>query len=124
MALSPVFSCLSQLTLMIKSVVIVGRLEENVLSTHITFLFVFCQSVDGEWGDHMMLYAVANVVSSTVRVLSVQDGAPSWTHVEPLVPHEHNRVLNIANARELHYTSLRCIGNNTHILLYLPIIVM
>ncbi|WAR04908.1 VL96-like protein [Mya arenaria] len=61
-------------------------------------------SMDGEWGDHLQLRAVSNVVESTIKVLSIRNREVVWTSIGSDVnTHSSDRVLTVGNVSERHY---------------------
>ncbi|XP_052803776.1 uncharacterized protein LOC128233930 isoform X2 [Mya arenaria] len=64
-------------------------------------------SMDGEWGDHLQLRAVSNVVESTIKVLSIRNRDVVWTSIgSDKDSHSSDRVLTVGNVNERHYASL------------------
>ncbi|XP_052805797.1 uncharacterized protein LOC128235103 [Mya arenaria] len=63
--------------------------------------------MDGEWGDHLQLRAVSNVVESTIKVLSIRNRDVVWTSIcSDKDTHSSDRVLTVGNVSERHYSSL------------------
>ncbi|WAR04907.1 VL96-like protein [Mya arenaria] len=58
-------------------------------------------SMDGEWGDHLQLRAVSNVVESTIKVLSIRNRDVVWTSIgSDKDSHSSDRVLTVGNVNE------------------------
>ncbi|XP_052803813.1 uncharacterized protein LOC128233950 isoform X2 [Mya arenaria] len=69
--------------------------------------------LDGEWGDHLQLRAVSNVVGSTIKVLSTRNRDVVWKSIPSGIDtHPSDRVLTIGNVSERHYSSLWPSGRN------------
>ncbi|WAR04853.1 VL96-like protein [Mya arenaria] len=57
--------------------------------------------MDGEWGDHLQLRAVSNVVESTIKVLSIRNRDVVWTSIcSDKDTHSSDRVLTVGNVSE------------------------
>lgn len=68
--------------------------------------------VEGEFGDHLVLRAIVNVVGYEVRVLTVNRVEIGWTRLQPLKENlkSSNPVLTLGLVGEFHYVSLRPLG--------------
>ncbi|XP_052287021.1 uncharacterized protein LOC127882430 [Dreissena polymorpha] len=63
---------------------------------------------EGEWGDHVILRAVANITGRKIKILSVNGKTSSWTSVEPSSKQpEQIPAILLGHVGESHYTSLR-----------------
>ncbi|XP_052286841.1 uncharacterized protein LOC127882314 isoform X2 [Dreissena polymorpha] len=62
---------------------------------------------DGEWGDHVVLRAVANVTGCTIKILNAHGKTCTWTTLEPSEMPDGRREIMLGLVGESHYTSLR-----------------
>lgn len=67
---------------------------------------------EGEWGDHVVLRAIVNVVGYEVRVLNVDGEEIRWTVLQPLEENlkTSEKHLILGHIGEFHYTSLLSLG--------------
>jgi len=67
---------------------------------------------EGEWGDHVILRAIVNVLNYTIEVLNVNGSKDRWTVIEPLKTSENTPEIHLVlgHIGEFHYTSLRHSG--------------
>lgn len=70
----------------------------------------------GEWGDHFVLRAIANVIGLIIRVLNVNGEEVRWTILEPLEDNHKrsNFEVILGHVGEFHYTSLRPSGKHLY----------
>lgn len=69
------------------------------------YLSRMCQ--EGQWGDHMMLQAIAQVTGRSIQVIH-NDRQRDWTRIETQLPGEnHMFPITLGHVGELHYVSLR-----------------
>ena len=64
---------------------------------------------EGQWGDHIILRAVVEVVGHTITVLNASATDAPFTKLEPKVIQEDkdDKPLILGHVGEFHYTSLR-----------------
>ncbi|XP_052241344.1 uncharacterized protein LOC127851554 isoform X2 [Dreissena polymorpha] len=62
---------------------------------------------DGEWGDHVVLRAVANATGCIIKILNAHGKSCSWTTLEPSEKQDGRREVILGLVGESHYTSLR-----------------
>lgn len=67
---------------------------------------------EGEWGDHVVLRAIVNVVGHVIKVLNVNGSDVRWTVLEPVGESKKNSEshLVLGHVGEFHYTSLHPSG--------------
>lgn len=70
---------------------------------------------EGEWGDHVILRAVVEVIGHTIKVLSVRGEESHWTILEPesIDATKDGMHLVLGHVGEFHYTSLRPADGNS-----------
>lgn len=68
--------------------------------------------MEGEWGDHVVLLAVVEVVGHTIKILNVSEKEPHWTIMEPMYidASKDSMHLVLGHVGEFHYISLRPCG--------------
>lgn len=79
-------------------------MKENVFNLQMT---------EGEWGDHIVLRAVVEVVGCTIKILKISGNEECWTTLEPASANasKHGMHLVLGHIGEYHYTSLRPAGS-------------
>ncbi|KAL5019887.1 hypothetical protein ScPMuIL_002779 [Solemya velum] len=67
-------------------------------------------SQDGQWGDHMIMRAIAEITSRTIQVISAEAGR-DWTVIDPKSGEQNKKpAIYLGHVGEFHYVSLRVFG--------------
>ena len=70
---------------------------------------------EGQWGDHIVLRAIVQILRRTIKILNPGTSAQRWTTIDPdgSEMHTSSWIIYLGLAGEFHYMSLIPKGTST-----------